>query len=37
MAFVRKGRRIIWTASESSTALHVLAATSVDIMEELLL
>jgi hypothetical protein len=37
MAFVRNGRRIIWTASESSTAPHILAATSVDVMEDLLL
>jgi hypothetical protein len=37
MAFVRNGRCIIWTASESSTAPHVLAATSIDIMEELML
>jgi hypothetical protein len=37
MAFIRNGQRIIWTASKSSIAPHVLATTSVDVIEELLL
>jgi hypothetical protein len=37
MAFIRNGRCISWTASESSTTPTVLAATSVDVMEGLLL
>jgi hypothetical protein len=37
LVFIHNGRRIIWTASESSTVPHVLAATLVVAMEELLL